>query len=323
MAHHADAQYDPAEEIFLPPSRTIGFNPQLTINDSLLVQSYIEAYDISYPEALKRIIDEVGEIRQHLLNDGRYELNDIGVISLNDYGKYEFEPCEAGILTPELYGLSSFEILPYKKEVKSVEAAPAGQEANTLLPESGSTKDAAPAMPEEKEEERATIPVRISLLRNLAAACIAVVAFLLFSSPLDNKGPQSVSRIRVDKSMLYQILPKDVVTGTAGMDKKSSEKAAKIIQELKGQKKDADSTMLAETKPGYTIVLASRISRKNAADYVRQLHSRGLSQARIMPRKYGAKVIFGQYPTEREAYNKLNKMNDQQEFADCWVMKIN
>ena len=74
MAHHVDARYDEQENLFLPPQRTIGFNPQLTLNDSLLAQSYIEAYDISYPEALRRIEDEVRELRQHIECNGSYEL---------------------------------------------------------------------------------------------------------------------------------------------------------------------------------------------------------------------------------------------------------
>ena len=36
------------ENIFLPPTRTIGFNPQLKLNDGVLVQSYMSAYDTSF-----------------------------------------------------------------------------------------------------------------------------------------------------------------------------------------------------------------------------------------------------------------------------------
>ena len=110
MAHHVEARYDEEDCIFLPPLRTLGFNPQLKINDSLLAQSYIEAYDISYPEAIQRIEDEVNELTQHLQNEGRYELNNIGILELNEDGNYVFTPCEAGILSPSLYGLNSFEM---------------------------------------------------------------------------------------------------------------------------------------------------------------------------------------------------------------------
>ena len=47
---HVDSCYDESDQTFFPPKRTIGFNSQLKMNDSLLAQSYIEAFDLSYPE---------------------------------------------------------------------------------------------------------------------------------------------------------------------------------------------------------------------------------------------------------------------------------
>lgn len=71
MAHHLSARYEESEGIFLPPLRTLGFNPQLRLNDSLLAQSYVETYDISYPEALRRIAAEVEELKQWLVEKGQ------------------------------------------------------------------------------------------------------------------------------------------------------------------------------------------------------------------------------------------------------------
>ncbi|MDE5570793.1 MAG: hypothetical protein K2I86_01860, partial [Prevotella sp.] len=45
MTHEVSARYDAEDRMFLPPLRTLGFNPQLRMNDSVLVQSYVEAYD--------------------------------------------------------------------------------------------------------------------------------------------------------------------------------------------------------------------------------------------------------------------------------------
>ena len=55
VAHYVSAKYDERDGLFLPPMRTIGFNPQLTINDSLLAQSYAKVYRISMTEAAERI----------------------------------------------------------------------------------------------------------------------------------------------------------------------------------------------------------------------------------------------------------------------------
>ena len=165
MAHYVEASYNEADATFLPPLRTLGFNPQLKLNDSLLVQSYIEAYDISYPEALRRVEAEVRELRQHLETERQYELHDIGLLHYNEEGKLEFEPCEAGILTPQLYGLSSFEL---PRRVAAV-TRPASSAAPTPLP-----------------EEHA-ITIKISWLRNMVAAAAAIVAFLMIGTPVSHQ----------------------------------------------------------------------------------------------------------------------------------------
>ena len=60
------AHYTPAiqveENMFLPPTRTIGFNPQLKLNDGLLVQSYMAVYDTNFSDASKIVEDEVSEL---------------------------------------------------------------------------------------------------------------------------------------------------------------------------------------------------------------------------------------------------------------------
>ena len=129
MAHHVDARYDEEEHTFLPPLRTLGFNPQLKINDSLLALSYVEAYDISYPEAIQRIEDEVNELKMHIETEGAYDLYDIGNLALNEEGNYVFTPCESGILTPGLYGLDAFEMMPLTPAVPV--ASPAVNKAET------------------------------------------------------------------------------------------------------------------------------------------------------------------------------------------------
>ena len=105
-------QYVPArriddEMLFLPPCRSVGFNPQLTLNDGLLVQSYMQAYDTNYPETVKLINNSVQQLKIQLQEEGEYELSGIGKLTLGVGGKYNFIPCEAGVLSPELYGLDA------------------------------------------------------------------------------------------------------------------------------------------------------------------------------------------------------------------------
>lgn len=315
MAHHVDARRDGADGMFLPPARTIGFNPKLTINDSLLAQSYVECYDISYPEALRRIVDEVRELRQHIENDGYYELHGIGVISLNSEGRYVFEPCEAGILTPSLYGLSGFEIL----SLREIEV---GRKTEGLMMVDGvgaTTGGGVVVTLADKveEEEDETVPGQrmVMLWRTVAAACVAALIFLLFPSPLDNNQKLlTAGTINVD--LLQKVLPKTEVSGI-DIEANGISKDAKDAEPVS----DAQNNSPQESHEGFVIVLASRVTKTNAQTYVESLHKRGYQDARVVSDPRNTKVVYGFYNSKAEAYDSLNDLRKVGEFNEAWVMK--
>lgn len=241
MAHHVEARYDEEEQRYLPPLRTLGFNPLLKLNDSLLAQSYIEAYDISYPEATRRIEEEVDELKQHLCNEGEYELKGIGTLRINDEGNYIFEPCEAGILTPDLYGLHPFEIKRLAADTEggqaegthtraadsadtrrtAAKAAPAatgerqagGGESTGTTRKSGTgttfaeTQHTADADTEAKEDgEERTIKIKVAWLRNIAAVAAAVAAFFVFTPPVANSDRDSMAAAGPQEQVIMSLI---------------------------------------------------------------------------------------------------------------------
>jgi len=336
MAHHVDARYDGRDNMFLPPLRTIGFNPQLTMNDSLLALSYVEAYDISYPEALNRIADEVAEIKQTLENTGRFELNDIGTIILNETGNYTFEPCEAGILTPELYGLGGFDMLPLA-QISNTEAAehttvvemtadeykPAQQRESSDIKEEANIVSANNSVfiNEEEEEENSStefISIRKSWLRNIAAACIAIIAFFTLSTPL---GTSNVQKSQIDTGMLTKVMPKELTQPAHELVLANNVQAAETPAVNTG-KMTQDSEITTTSSAYYSIVLASRITKRNAATYAEYLQSKGFKEARVLITDTNVKVIYGSYSTENEAYTALNRLHNYEEFTDGWITKV-
>ncbi len=326
MTHYINAHYDDSDKTFLPPTRTIGFNPQLTMNDSLLVQSYIEAYDISYPEALRRIEDEVNEIKQYLSNEGRYEMNDLGVLSMNENGVYTFEPCEAGILTPDLYGLNSVEFTKLAdEEVKQVEFVKESVAVEEPKPATVIRQTSVFDYDDEEEDER-TISIRVSLLRNIAAACIAIIVFFAISTPLGNNGDSAMLKSKIDTGLLNRIIPKDITSSYANVKYVKQETPAvakKNVQNAQPSEKQSNAA-IDNKEPFYSIVLASKVARKNAAEYVDRLHKKGLNEAQVLAGEgISTKVIYGHYATRGEAYSALGKLNDQREFSDSWVTRVN
>lgn len=347
MAHHVDARYDGRDNMFLPPLRTVGFNPQLKMNDSLLAQSYVEAYDISYPEAIDRLANEVAEIRQRLENEGKYEINNIGTIYLNEDGNYTFEPCEAGILTPNYYGLGGFDMLPLSAQAneptvtlektnstniaENIEINQEEKQAEPVVALQNATANSVFDVNDDDEKPSAEfILIKKSWLRNLAAACIAIIAFFAISTPLRTPNVQTS---KIDTGMLTRIMPKELVTQNTHQTKlaskaENSEKVLKINPETnkdandEANEKKIDQAELKSAKPYYGIVLASRVTKRNAANYVETLQAKGFKAAKVVITATNVKVVYGSYETEGQAYKALHDLRNNEVFADGWITKV-
>lgn len=310
------------------------------MNDSLLAQSYVEAYDISYPEAIDRLANEVAEIRQHLENEGKFGLNNIGTIFLNEDGNYSFEPCEAGILTPEYYGLGGFDMLPLEAlETPTVQVETnegmtkiikEETPAETLVPTTkasvlGMNNSVFDVNDDEEDKHAEFILIKKSWLRNLAAACIAIIAFFALSTPLRTPNLQTS---KVDTGMLTRIMPKELVQNKSSESLKLNQDANKVIAnklsaESNSKNTEAkEQTELKNAKPYYSIVLASRVTKRNAASYVENLQAKGLKDAKVVITPSNVKVVYGTYDSENEAYKALNNLRHNEIFSDSWITKV-
>lgn len=315
MAHHVDAFYDDGSRSYYPPTRTVGFNPQLTLNDSLMVQSYIETYDMSYPEALTAIEQQVNELVQTINNEGCYEMGGIGTIWRNEEGQYSFEPCEAGVLTPSLYGLGCFEIDKQAAQLPETMAeqpeAPEQEESKAMTME---------LYPEQQTEGRHGIGI-------IAAACAVLLVLLLFPASLGNGDKGLLQSASIDSSLLYRLMPKGVTTELRQLEqprKEQEQETAGTDAVASRKEQPASQPEQAQEKPqeGYCIVLASKVSDRNARKFVDALQQEGMKDARILKHGDITRVVTGCFASESEARTAKNRMDEDIRFADCWVMKI-
>ena len=335
-AHHVEARFDESDDVFLPPLRTLGFNQQLKINDSLLVQSYIEAYDISYPEALRRIEGEVEELRQRLTNDGYYEMADIGVLEMNEDGNIIFTPCEAGILTPELYGLSSFEMQPLMAEESTTSASSTQVQKPNVEPtpitttvfdqvgqkEETSANDAGQDTDTDEDAEK-SICIKVSWLRNagIAAAAALLLFFVIF--PISHSGLKNVNIGDFNGTSFFsKLMPKDSQMNNINISEIKASVKDSSRQSVKDSVKDSIKGIEPKVKSDtFCIVLASCIPQKNAERYVEQLHKKGFDKAYAMVNNKMVRVIYGNYTSETDAYNDLQKIRSKDEFEQAWILK--
>ena len=336
MTHNINARYEEQEHLFLPPLRTLGFNPQLNINDSLLVQSYIEAYDISYPEALQRIEDEVEELRQHLQNEGSYELNDIGTLALNEDGNYVFTPCEAGILTPALYGLSSVEMNRLdarqapSQPVAVQTSEPAEEPTAKIVGIDTDTPDTDAEYVEE-EEEADVVRIKYTWIRNAVAVAAILIAVFILALPTGKTDMMQRTISNLNNGLLFGMMSED--TNTSKIEIKNADIAKVVVKDSVAQRDTLkrDTVAASKTEPvekaeevrkGFCIVLASYVSMRNANDFIERLGKQGYDQAEIFERNNIRRVIYGHYASENDAYNDLRRFHRQSETAEAWVMSL-
>lgn len=291
VAHHADAHYSTEEHLFLPPKRTLGFNPQLTMNDSLLVQSYVETYDISYPEALGQIEQEVTSLRSSLDEQGRCELEGLGVLYKNQEGKLSFLPCEAGILTPSLYALDSFE-LKYL-----------GQDDSQYM----NTCDAkAVVVTRDENSGQRRISVSLRALRNAAVAACVLAICVFVIAPMRVQQPENDFKVQSGMfSCLYE-----------GQSQRVNAQPMKL-----SLGKNTKSSSSLERKP-WTIVLCTQVPMSGAKTFCDNLKAQGFTDTRILEHEGSVKVVYGSYASEAQAIEFLQRMKPSNFFNTAWVLHV-
>jgi nucleoid DNA-binding protein len=150
----------------LPPSRTIGFNPDLTYNDGLLAQEIAKAEGLSLIEANNYIAEKVEKLNTTLKTFKYLSFANIGTFHLNA-GKVSFEPAQSNNLLKSSFGLQAF----YFPEIS----------CNTI------------SLTEKVKSEPQTKENKVSRSFNYVAACVVAIILLLLT-PINLNQKQVVYR---------------------------------------------------------------------------------------------------------------------------------
>ena len=305
ITQYMHARYIAEEGLFLPPYRSVGFNQQLTFNDGLLVQSYMQAYDTSYPETVRLIDNAVKQLRNTITEEGKYELHGIGTLTQGVNGAYDFAPCEAGVLSPELYGLDS---LPLATRTEGLQQT---ADDDDLQPAKQHSKK-----PVKRLQKDYTIRISREIVNYAAAGVVAIAFYLLWATPMLT----TTQTERQTASVLGQCLfaqPQAVAVNHTPVAT-AVPTASHTASAPASQKAEATKP----ATPCYTIVLASAITRKNADSFVEALQAKGYDQTFVHQKGRMTRVLYGHYDTEEAARQAARKLRDQADFDDAWVMHL-
>ena len=357
VAHYTPAMRVAEENVFLPPTRIIGFNPQLKMNDGLLVQSYMAVYDTDFSDATRIVEKEVAHIFTALHEEGKVDLPNIGELRYSIHGIYDFVPYDHKITTPYLYGLDSFEMQelaelkkPYMEKI---------------------IRYSVPVVPEDKKR-RFEIKFNRSYLSN-AVAMIAVVALFFFlSTPIENTEVVEGNYAQLLPNELFEMIEKESLainpivvsrkadTPKASAQKNTGQKAKKkvvpvavrevkvgqanaqnapVVSQPKQQAAEVSSSTSVTTKSEiqkttartvapslvsaqkYHVIIASVGTEKDAEAMAKQLIEKGYPHAKAIVGDGKMRVSIESCGTETKAYQALNRVRQNETYKNAWVLK--
>ena len=292
VAHYTEAIYEAKNQLFMPPMRTIGFNPLLRLNDGLLTQSVMEVYGTNYGDALKMVTRWVNQLKKQLYEEGSVELSNVGQLRMSIRGTMDFVPFNSRLTTSWLYGLGSFELPELNKQsltegsvrrpkpvvvAPSLKPAVAAQHtqrhsfrrrAVTLMKESQWT-------PRVKELLPRLTP---AMMQGAAAVVAVLVLFFIFSVPVKNTEVMgSGNYAQLMPSELFERIEKQsVAIHEVALPQESKEKKPVVVERTtlsKGKElkkpaaaaKPATASKPAATKPSATASAAKPAASKPAA----------------------------------------------------------
>ncbi len=105
ITHYAPAKIHPVKHTFTPPSKRIAFNEQLKVNDGLLISTLANQQQWPLTQAQQAVADFVQDLKEQLLVQHRFELQDVGVFRYNAERKLVFENIENENFLDASFGL--------------------------------------------------------------------------------------------------------------------------------------------------------------------------------------------------------------------------
>jgi hypothetical protein len=117
LTQKTSARINDNTNTFFAPTKSIGFNQQLTSNDGLLVSHIAEAEKTSFETVLSSIEEIAKQWKIQLAIGEKLDLQRIGLLWTNAEGKIQFQPyLEVNYLTSS-FGLAPFNAIPVIREV--------------------------------------------------------------------------------------------------------------------------------------------------------------------------------------------------------------
>lgn len=299
LAHKVPAMYLTKEQVFMPPRRELGFNPNIMVDDALLLSEYVASENTTYDKAEKSLSNDITSLRRVLSSKGVCCFGELGTFHMDINGTISFVANENAIDDPENYGLEPLSL-------------PLLSQCN----------------------DKTIVIKQRDFSRYIAIAAAVILAFFLVTPISDNtfeKGMQaSIAQIATTKAPAvaevaekfeeYRILPvAETVTENIYTEQQNvvvpetSEEASVAIKEPV-----KEVTQVTAPQKTYSIIVASSPNAKNAELAIKELTRKKTADYTVIIGGGRHRISIGDYNSIEEANDALSLIKNT--FHDAWVL---
>lgn len=311
LANEVPAHYNIEERVFVPPYRTMCFNPQVKADDALLISEYIDRQQLSYEEAGKTMNNDIDTLREILTRDSIVRFGELGTFHMNIKGELSFDVDANGIDDPANFGFEPF------------------------------------AFPLLRDCEDRKIVIKHRDLGKYIAAAVAVILTFIFVTPMSDSAYQKSMQASFTGfasneqiSLMQQVgapAPKQVTNEVANCEimpidangnmaaviasQEQSEASATEAEAIASTTASKEIVTPEENKKVFHIIVASSPTESNAQLAIEELSAKLEANYSIVKGGGRHRISIGQFESNRDAMKVVQELKST--FPDAWILQTN
>lgn len=336
IAHDVPAYYVSEEALYYPPSRSISFNTSITMNDGLLVQSYMKSYQVDYARATYMVDVAIEQLADMLDEEGCATLPRIGTLTQDIHQVVQFKPDTAGIASPMHFGLGSFMI----KELSQLHQPAEAVQKNVNIP----------------AQKGKTISIHINreMLHRVMSTAAVFLLLLMIALPTGTHRPTDVAALQLTELIkspqekVKEEAPMAIEAYTESCDTTPAVAMTPAVEES-ALTPEAESTIIVAeateevaTETGiptavaevaqpaitslptktYHIIVASLPNHRGADDALSQFAHMGYTEASLIERDGRVRISLMQFTDKDEANEQLKTLRQNDKFQNAWLLAV-
>ncbi len=294
-----------------PPGAVIRFDGELPKEDGKLAAEYASGENINPDEARQQVLELVDAIKFKLDKGEQFKLELLGVFTRDDENRIGFNKDPNWIIDPDIFGLSSLDLLELEEEEIEIEKPLEKSEPAKKDPVSVQKE---PIPMKRKMAKRAPVNKWKIIWIIVGALIVVLLAILLIPTKNSDYGIEFSS----DGIVLRENTVSDDLRDAEATNQLVTEEDSQIEQEAQEIVSTEVQTPV-ESVNNVFIIAGSFQGLQNATELMESLKTEGFPAEIIVTESRLYRVAVQSYPEKQKAVDDLTRIKAHPGLGSCWI----